>query len=160
MATSGYRQPPGGAPRPGGQPTPLRGPLLIGVGLAGTADQVVLHQLLGWHHLYDGGGLSAGLVSDGIFHVLSTVLLVLGVVVTLRSRDRRGLRRRRIAGGVLVGAGGFNLYDGTIQHKVLHLHEVRRGVDPLPYDAAFIGVAALLLLGGFVLLRRGGSHRH
>ena len=143
---------------------PLRGPLLVGVGLAGTADEVVLHQLLGWHHLYDGGGLSAGLVSDGVFHVLSTVLLVMGVVLTMRTMGTRhrgeGSVRRRITGGVLVGAGGFNLYDGTIQHKVLHLHEVRRGVDPLPYDVAFIGLAALLLLGGLVLLRGSGSHRH
>jgi uncharacterized membrane protein len=57
-----------------------------------------------------------------------------------------------------VGLGGFNLYDGTMQHKVLRLHQVRPAADDwLPYDLAFIGLALLLLMTGVVLLR--GSPR-
>ena len=54
------------------------------------------------------------------------------------------------AGG-LIGWGGFQLYDGLFQHKVLRLHQIRYGVDLLPYDlvwniAGGIGIALGLLL--------------
>jgi uncharacterized membrane protein len=29
--------------------------VLVGVGVAGSVDQIVLHQLLRWHHFYDRG---------------------------------------------------------------------------------------------------------
>src|SRR5436305_11041492 len=32
---------------------PLLAPVLLGIGLIGTLDEVVLHQLLHWHHFYD-----------------------------------------------------------------------------------------------------------
>lgn len=56
--------------------------------------------------------------------------------------------------GILVGAGGFNLYDGIVQHKLLDLHQVRAGApDNLPYDLAFVGLATVVLLAGLLLLR-------
>jgi uncharacterized membrane protein len=55
-------------------------------------------------------------------------------------------------------AGGFNLYDGIIQHKLLGLHQVRAGApNNLPYDLVFISVAAVMLLVGLLLLRVTGS---
>ena len=54
----------------------------------------------------------------------------------------------------MAGAGAFNLYDGTIQHKLLRLHQVRpEAANWLPYDITFIGLAAVVLLVGVVLLR-------
>jgi len=54
-----------------------------------------------------------------------------------------------------VGAGAFNLYDGTIQHKVLRLHQVREGVgNEAPYDLAFIGGALVILTVGLALTWR------
>ena len=140
--------------------------VLIGIGLAGTFDEVVFHQLLHWHHFDDRSGLDRGLVSDGWFHIASTAVLVAGVAWAVwaaanaafavregREGPVRG-RGRLLTGGILVGAGGFNLYDGTIQHKVLRLHEIRPGVaDHLPYDLVFNAVAATIVLVGFALLR-------
>jgi uncharacterized membrane protein len=61
---------------------------------------------------------------------------------------------RRVVAGILVGAGGFNLYDGIVQHKLLDLHQVRAGApDNLPYDLAFVGLATVVLLAGLLLLR-------
>ena len=58
-------------------------------------------------------------------------------------------------GSVLAGAGAFNVYDGTVQHKLLRLHQVREGVaNEAPYDLVFIGVALLTLVAGIALLRR------
>ena len=50
--------------------------VLVGIGIAGTLDEVVLHQLLAWHHFYDRSTPTVGLVSDGLFHLFSTAGLV------------------------------------------------------------------------------------
>jgi uncharacterized membrane protein len=82
--------------------------VLVGIGVAGTLDEVVLHQLLAWHHFYDRSTPTVGLVSDG-----------------------------------------------TIQHKLLRLHQVREGApDNLPYDLAFLAIAAAVALAGALLLRQ------
>jgi len=130
----------------------LLGPaVLVGIGAAGSLDEIVLHQLLRWHHFYDRGSQAAGLIADGIFHLGSTAALVIGLVLLVqRWRTGPGPLRQAVA-GILLGAGGFNLYDGTIQHKLLGLHQVRAGApNNLPYDLVFIGVAAVMLLAGFV----------
>ncbi len=136
---------------------PTRGAVLTGVGLAVTLDEVVFHQLLGWHHLVDSPDLSVGLASDGVLHVLGSLALVVGAVLLARTWSGRP---RRVVGGALVGAGGFNLFDGTVNHKLLELHQVRPGVpDLLPYDLAWIGSALAVLLLGLVLRRSDPRHR-
>ena len=129
--------------------------VLIGMGLAGTLDEVLLHQLLGWHHFYDRSTPAVGLASDGLFHLFSTGLLVAGVYRLARRRAAEGPRgSRRAVAGACLGLGGFNLYDGTVQHKVLRLHQIRpQAPDQLPYDVAFVGIALLVLLVGVVLMR-------
>ncbi len=118
--------------------------VMLGLGIAGTLDEVVLHQLLHWHHFYDRSTPAVGLISDGLFHITATVFLLLGMY---RLGQHRGNPytgwRRYFWAGVLLGIGGFNLYDGIIQHKVLRLHQVRPGVaNELPYDLTFIGIAS------------------
>ena len=111
----------------------------------------MLHQLLGWHSFYDRSTRTAALVSDGVFHLASTALVAAGLILLLRSGGP--ISGRRTFGSICVGAGAFNLYDGTVQHKLLHLHEVRPdAADPLPYDLAFNGLAALVLAVGAWLL--------
>ncbi|HWD43166.1 MAG TPA: DUF2243 domain-containing protein [Actinomycetota bacterium] len=129
--------------------------VLVGIGLAGTLDEVVLHQLLGWHHFYDRSTPTVGLVSDGLFHLLSTAVLVIGIIQLVERRRSSPDPPRLALAGILLGAGGFNLYDGTIQHKLLGLHQVRAGVpNNLPYDLAFLAMAAALALAGALLLRQ------
>ena len=129
--------------------------VLTGMGIAGTLDEVILHQLLAWHHFYDRSTPTVGLVSDGLFHLLSTALLVIGVIQLVERRHTTPDPPRLALAGILLGAGGFNLYDGTIQHKLLGLHQVRAGApDNLPYDLAFLAIAATLALAGALLLRR------
>ena len=126
--------------------------VLVGIGLAGTLDEVVLHQLLAWHHFYDRSTPTAGLVSDGLFHVFSTVVLVVGIIQLVERRRTTTDPPRVALAGILLGAGGFNLYDGTIQHKLLRLHQVREGVpNNLPYDLADLVEAEELVLDGAVV---------
>ena len=145
-----------GEPQRAGRLGALQAGLLIGVGLAGTLDEVVLHQLLGWHHFFDRMGPSLGRISDGIFHVATTTALA-GGVYALARRGQAGGRevRRRAWAGIFLGAGGFNLYDGTVQHKLLRLHKIRpQAPDQLPYDLVFNAVALAALAIGWLLLRR------
>ena len=128
--------------------------ILVGIGLAGTLDEVVLHQLLAWHHFYDRSTPTAGLVSDGIFHLFSTAVLVIGLIQLVERRRTTADPPRVALAGILLGAGGFNLYDGIVQHKLLRLHQVREGVpNNLPYDLAFLALAAAAVLAGALLLR-------
>jgi uncharacterized membrane protein len=122
--------------------------------VAGFVDETVFHQLLHWHHFYDRSTTEAGLVSDGVFHAFSFFATVASLFLLAELRRRRDLVWPRWVGAALVGAGAFQLYDGTIQHKLMELHQIRYGVDLLAYDVVWIVVAVALIVAGAVLLRR------
>lgn len=128
-----------------------------GVGLMAALDATVFHHLLRWHNLYVHAGADWRAVSDGLLHVVATGLLLSGFVLLWRNRElicRARVTGLALASGLWLGMGTFQLVDGTFFHKVLHLHPVREGVvHLLPYDAAWIGSALLLLLVGFLLWR-------
>ena len=128
--------------------------VLVGVGIAAFVDETVFHQLLHWHHFYDRSTSDAGLVSDGIFHAFGWFAVVAGLFWFADLRRRRGWDGRRWAGGLLLGAGAFQLYDGTVQHKLLGLHQIRYHVDLVPYDLVWNGLAVVLIAVGVVLLVR------
>ncbi|SDX59731.1 Uncharacterized membrane protein [Modestobacter sp. DSM 44400] len=128
--------------------------VLIGIGAAGFVDETVFHQLLHWHHFYDRGTSAAGLVSDGLFHAFSWTAVVVGLFLLADLHRRRATVPVRVWAGGLIGAGGFQLYDGLVQHKLFGLHQVRYGVDLLPYDLAWDVAGVVLLLAGLALSRR------
>jgi uncharacterized membrane protein len=128
--------------------------VLAGVGVAAFVDETVFHQLLHWHHFYDRSTTDAGLVSDGLFHAFGWFALVFGLVLVADLRRGDRLSGRALTGGVLTGAGAFQLYDGTVQHKLLGLHQIRYAVDLAPYDWTWNVVAVVLLAVGVVLVRR------
>jgi uncharacterized membrane protein len=127
--------------------------LMLGLGTVAFVDEAVFHQILGWHHFYDRGSSAAGLVSDGLFHALSWFATVGALFLVAEQRGARTFDGRRFAGGWFVGAGAFQLYDGLVQHKLLGLHQVRYGVDLLPYDLVWNLTAAALVVVGLVVLR-------
>ena len=143
---------PSPAPRhPPGRST-LSG-VLAGLGLVAFVDETVFHQLLHWHHFYDGSTPDVGLVSDGLFHAFGFVAVVTGLFLLADLRRRHALVVRRWVGGLLLAAGAFQLYDGLVQHKVFGLHQIRYGVDLLPYDLSWNVLAAGLVVAGAVLTR-------
>jgi uncharacterized membrane protein len=133
--------------------------ILLGIGLVCSLDQIVLHELLQWHNLYVHTTTYWRLFIDGLFHAASAGLLVLAALRLWQGRRQaRTGSWRVLAAGVLLGMGGFNLYDGTVQHKLLGLHPVREGVtDQLPYDLAFNGIAILLLAAGIWTWRKAAG---
>jgi uncharacterized membrane protein len=128
--------------------------VLIGVGIAAFIDETVFHQLLHWHHFYDKSTPDIGLVSDGIFHAFGWFAIVLGLVMMAELRARSALSGRGLAGGIFLGAGVFQLYDGTIQHKLLRLHQIRYDVDLVAYDLTWNILAVILVVVGVLLVLR------
>ncbi|WP_096713331.1 DUF2243 domain-containing protein [Microbacterium sp. SZ1] len=127
---------------------------LFGVGLVAFIDEAVFHQLLHWHHFYDLSTTDIGLVSDGFFHALSWFATIAGLFLLADLRRRGAFWQLRWWGGVLLGAGAFQLYDGLIQHKVLGIHQIRYVPDLLVYDVTWGIVAVLLLAAGGILTAR------
>ncbi|WP_410051033.1 DUF2243 domain-containing protein [Acidiferrimicrobium sp. IK] len=133
---------------------PVGSGALVGVGAAAFLDETLFHQILHWHHFWDGGSQSAGLVSDGLFHLAGTLCLVSGLFLFADLRRRGTFNRPLWWAGFCFGNGGFELYDGIVQHKILHLHQIRYHVTLWPYDVTWNVIAAIILIVGFVLYRR------
>jgi uncharacterized membrane protein len=154
--------PPGKAP-----PAPMAPALLMGLGLGGFVDGIVLHQILQWHHmLTDTGdhpadtvaGLETNTVADGFFHMGTWVFVLIGTLLTVRAWQEGRLAPpwRTHAGLLLVGWGLFNLVEGLIDHHILSIHNVRDDVaDPLWWNVGFLVLGALLVLAGAALVRSG-----
>jgi uncharacterized membrane protein len=130
---------------------------IIGVGLMAALEQIVFHQVLGWHHFYDGSTPEDALLTDGLMHAGELVVLVTGFMLLAGLQRRRGVVPRAARAGLLVGAGLYLLLDGVGAHVLLRLHQIRYGVDLFFYDIAWIGAGALLLLLGVMLAVRSRS---
>ena len=142
--------------------------VLLGIGVVGAIDEAVFHQLLQWHTLYWGTDAHGRILSDGLFHLFSAGVLVWGALrVWQTPQDWLRSRREALLAAVLIGAGGFNLYDGLVQHLLLHLHLVDEymcatpGADnsiatcpaDIPFEVAWLVVAVAVLAGGLVWWR-------
>lgn len=132
---------------------------LIGVGVTAAVDEIVFHQLLAWHHFFDRSTSAVALFSDGLLHSAELIILVLGFFMLADVRARRALASTSAWAGFFIGAGGFQLFDGIVDHKVLRLHQVRYVDNLLPYDLAWNGAGLLLLAVGLMLLRRARAER-
>ena len=135
----------------------MRTGIILGVGVVGAFDEIAFHQLLQWHNFYVHTTEYWRIVSDGIFHIFTAMMLVWAA---LRLWMQRGLiadvahSGSRWA-GTLLGMGGFQLYDGIVNHKLLRLHPIREGVvQILPYDLIWNVAAVLLLVAGWLVWRR------
>ncbi|WP_434443564.1 DUF2243 domain-containing protein [Lentzea sp. E54] len=127
---------------------------LIGVAVMAAVDEIVFHQVLGWHHFYDRSTPAIGLLSDGLLHSAELVGLVAGFFLYADLRRRRTLSRAHAWAGFFLGLGGFQLFDGIVDHKLLRLHQVRYGVDIALYDLAWNLAGLVLLLIGVALAVR------
>lgn len=128
--------------------------LLFGLGIAAFVDEALFHQLLRWHHFYDKSTTNLGLISDGLFHAFSWFATIGGLFMFADLRRRNTLWPMRWWGSVLIGAGAFQLYDGTIQHKLMRIHQIRYVENVLIYDLVWNILAVLMVAVGLILIVR------
>ena len=136
--------------------------ILFGLGLVAFIDEAAFHQLLHWHHFYDKSTTDIGLISDGLFHAFSWFATIGSLFMLANIRRNKSLFIERWLGGLFLGAGLFQLYDGIVQHKWMRLHQIRYNVDILPYDLTWnITAFVMVVIGSILVMKtRNRSNRH
>jgi uncharacterized membrane protein len=140
--------------------------VLLGIGLGGFVDGVLLHQILQWHHMLTSAGLPPTSVEaiqvntlwDGLFHAFTWVVSFAGLVLLWRAGQRSDTAwsTRTFFGSLLAGWGLFNLVEGLIDHHLLGIHHVNETVPQsqwILWDLGFLALGALLVLAGWTLAR-------
>lgn len=166
-----------GEARDGWRPRCVRLPgIVLGVGMGGFVDGILLHQVLQWHHMLSGtdqdrvgimyydpdtvSGLRMNTVWDGLFHTVCWLAVLIGLAL-LYARVTHNRRRvwtsRVLWGWMLVGWGLFNIVEGILDHHVLGIHHVRPGNGQVWWDIGFLLLGVLLIVVGHLLQRGGRS---
>lgn len=148
--------------------------ILLGVGLGGFVDGILLHQILQWHHMLSSAatanidigdypvttvhGLQMNTLWDGIFHTITwlAVLIGLGVLYSRITHSRGRIWTSRVLWGwILCGWGMFNVVEGILNHHILGIHHVISGPYQTVADIAFLVFGGLLIVAGWLLQRSG-----
>ena len=147
-----------------------RGPLIaagvvMGAGLGGFVDGIVLHQILQWHNMLSAQippdtvvAIKTNMVWDGVFHAGVWAMTAAGLAMLWRAGARADVpwSGRTFVGALLAGWGLFNVVEGLIDHQLLGLHHVNEASPNRPaWDLGFLGFGAALLAGGWALIRAG-----
>ncbi|MBI5667847.1 MAG: DUF2243 domain-containing protein [Chloroflexi bacterium] len=135
---------------------------VLGFGLGGFFDGIMLHQLLLWHRFVSGiipdaivQGLHENSLWNGIFHSTTCGITALGLLLFWRAVTAPDalLSPRGVFGAVVIGFGIFHLFDSVVNYWLLQLYHLRPGPTVLLYDMVFFALGMVLLLAGWVLVR-------
>ena len=139
---------------------------MLGVGLGGFIDGILLHQIAQWHNMLSAvlpptsmEAMTRNMRWDGIFHVATLIATFVGLLLLWRE-GRRGTAPaslRVLLGQMILGWGVFNLVEGIIDHHILKLHHVRDVPVHVPtYDWLFLAIGGLVFIAvGWRLSRPG-----
>jgi len=116
----------------------IRSGLLLGAGFGGLADGIVLHSILGWHHMIcysmdcqptTVAQLQLENTQDGYFLLVVWLMVLTGTAMLFRAVRAEGPEAsgRVLLGSILAGCGAFNFVEGLINHQILGLHHVAPG---------------------------------
>ena len=107
--------------------------ILLGAGLGGFVDGILLHQILQWHNMLSSLRPPVDLVSmkyhmlwDGVFHAFTWLTTVAGLARLWLSGKRRDVpwSTSTFVGSLILGWGLFNFVEGLIDHQLLGIHHV------------------------------------
>jgi uncharacterized membrane protein len=146
--------------------------VVLGIGLGGFVDGILLHMILRWHHMLSNvvppdtmAGIHTNMTWDGLFHVLTWAITFVGVFMlwgVARHRPAAGElpSTGSFTGALITGWGLFNLVEGVIDHHLLALHNVREVPDPLPWNISFLIIGGGgLIAAGWMLMRAEDRRR-
>jgi uncharacterized membrane protein len=138
--------------------------LLMGVGLGGFVDGIVLHQILQWHNMLsswvpptDLVTMKINMVWDGLFHALTWLMCVSGLALLWRAGRREDVPwvGKTLVGAMVLGWGLFNFIEGVIDHQILGVHHVHPGSNELAWDLGFLASGLMMIALGSLLIRAG-----
>ena len=141
-----------------GLPVSKRAGIILGLGLGGFVDGILLHQIVHWHNMGSAivspttmDAMQRNMTWDGFFNAAVWLMTLVGVYWLLAdARKGQPLPDGKAFTGLLVlGWGLFNLVEGIIDHHLLGLHHVRDLPVHVPlYDWLFLLIGGV----GFILL--------
>ena len=142
----------------------LSAAVLLGTGMGGFVDGIVLHQILQWHSMLssirpptDLVTMKVNMMWDGLFHAFTWLTTALGLGLLWHSGGRPDVpwSGRTMAGGLLIGWGAFNAIEGLIDHQLLGIHHVHPGEGQLAWDIGFLLSGVAMVATGAGLVRAG-----
>jgi len=138
--------------------------IVLGIGLGGFIDGIVLHQILQWHEMLSNKIPPTTLVTksvnmfwDGIFHAFCLIITIAGIVLLWKMLWRKDIDRsgNLLTGGLLLGWGLFNIVEGLVDHHWLKLHNVREISNNIPaWNWGFIGISIIMTVIGYLITQR------
>jgi uncharacterized membrane protein len=141
---------------------------LLGIGMGGFVDGIVLHQILQWHNMISHRlppdtllNSKTNMFWDGMFHAFTWMVTLIGLILLWNAlKDRTTtLSNRILFGGLLFGWGLFNIVEGIIDHHLLVLHQVREvSTNPPVWNYGFLGFSLLILILGWRLIQQGRKY--
>lgn len=142
--------------------------ILLGIGLGGFVDGILLHQVFQFHNMLSAQYLPDTLANeqinmfwDGMFHVVTWLVTAVGLWQLWRVAQRGSspLQSNIFVGSMILGWGLFNLVEGIIDHQILGLHNVVQRAAPgaqLFWDMTFLVVGGLGFIGlGIWQIKKG-----
>jgi uncharacterized membrane protein len=95
-------------------------------------------------------------LGDGLFHLFVWILNVIGISLLWRAGRRANtvLSGQLFTGSLLLGAGLFNLVEGTINHQILGIHHLKPGIHQGLWDIGFLASGVLLIGVGLLLIQQ------
>lgn len=140
---------------------------LLGFGLGGFFDGILLHQVLQWHHLLIAveappfQDIRIQILADGLFHVLMYIITAVGLWLLWRTRREfaEPSADRLLLATTLIGFGVWHVLDGVLSHWILGIHRIRMDVENrLFWDLLwFFAFGVVFIAAGWLLRRNMGS---
>ena len=141
---------------------------MLGIGLGGFLDGIILHQVLQVHNMLSARKPRDSIVNmeinmfwDGLFHAFTWMVTAIGLWMLWRAVQRRDvtLSGRRLVGAMIFGWGLFNLVEGIINHHILDIHHVVERLGVSIWDWAFLAVGGVIFIVLGWMLIAGADNR-
>lgn len=136
---------------------------VIGFGMGGFIDGIVLHQILQWHQMISNilppdtlANKQVNTFWDGIFHAATWTATAIGIALLWRALRRRDVIASPLMmwGALLLGWGTFNVMDSAFNHYIFGLHNVHEWIaNPMMSNHIFLAVSIGLIVIGWSLVQ-------
>jgi uncharacterized membrane protein len=144
--------------------------IMLGIGLGGFFDGILLHQILQVHAMLSAkvpldtmANMKTNMTADGLFHAVTWGATLTGVALLWNTLNRHADVRPSaigLVGYLLAGWGWFNLVEGIIDHHILNLHHVIQVLGQSIWDWLFLLSGVVLIVIGHMMGRRAYREGH
>ena len=141
---------------------------MLGIGLGGFFDGILLHQIIQVHAMLSAkiplttmANMKTNMTADGLFHAATWLATLVGIALLWKALNRHTDTRPSgvgLVGCMLAGWGWFNLVEGIVDHHILNLHHVVQSLGQSVWDWLFLASGVVLIVIGHMLGRMAYRH--